>query len=55
MERELVRGPASVRAPRMPAELELAVDLAVGLAGRSVGVAVAVARTTNRVPEGPPP
>ena len=49
MATELVRTRGALRVPRLPPEAERVVDVAVGLAGLTVGAAVAAARTTHRV------
>ena len=49
MRRNLVRARESVRVPRVPAELDLAVDVAVGLAGVTVAAAVEIVRSTQRM------
>ena len=49
MATELVKRPGSLRVPRLPPEAERVVDVAIGLAGVTVGAAVAAARTTHRV------
>ena len=49
MATELVKRPGSLRVPRLSPEAERVVDVAIGLAGVTVGAAVAAARTTHRV------
>ena len=51
MATELVKGRGPLRAPRLPPEAERVLDIALGLAGLTVGAAVAAARTTHRVTE----
>lgn len=48
---ELVKGRGPQGAPRLPPEVERVLDVALGLAGLTVGAAVAAARTTHRVTE----
>jgi hypothetical protein len=48
---ELIKGRGPLRAPRLPPEAERVLDVALGLAGFTVGAAVAAVRTTHRVTE----